>query len=135
MSFIKRYVVALLSILLFVAYFGNQVWQQRAGEATPGEVLLVGLIGSAIIAALAVAIGNYRLVPVEDTQAQTRQQTRKTTGQSQTEKRKRDRLDSVLRDLSDDELHVLRQRLEDGYVDDDVLYDRIADIEHETIRG
>ena len=134
MDFFKRYLVALLAILAFAAYFGNQVWQQRFGEASSTEVFLVWLAGSAIIAALAVAIGNYRLVPVEDTQTQSQQQTRKQTQQSSTEKRKRDRLDHVLRDLSDDELHVLRQRLEDGYVDDEVLYDRIIEAENDYIQ-
>jgi hypothetical protein len=44
----------------------------------------------------------------------------------ETEKRKRERLDSVLRDLSDDELMRLKERLMDGTVDDGVLYDRIV---------
>ena len=43
-----------------------------------------------------------------------------------TEKRKRERLDSVLRDLSDDDLMRLKDRLMDGTVDDEVLYDRIV---------
>jgi vacuolar-type H+-ATPase subunit I/STV1 len=42
--------------------------------------------------------------------------------QVQSEKRKRDRLDSVLRDLSDDDLVRLRRRLNDGSVDDESLY-------------
>lgn len=46
--------------------------------------------------------------------------------QDNSEKRKRERLDSVLRDLSDDDLLRLRERLNDGSIDDDVLYDRIV---------
>jgi NAD/NADP transhydrogenase alpha subunit len=134
MDFLKRYIVVLLAMLTFVAYFGNQVWQQRFGDASSTEVFLVWLAGSAIVAALAVTISNYRLVPLEDVQAYKQQQSRNQTRQSQTEKRKRDRLDRVLRDLSDDELHVLRQRLEDGSIDDDVLHHRIADPEHNHIR-
>lgn len=42
------------------------------------------------------------------------------------EKAKRERLDSVLRDLSDDELIALKNRLSDGSVDDEVLYERMS---------
>ena len=43
--------------------------------------------------------------------------------ETNSEKRKRDRIDSVLRDLSDDDLIRLRQRLQNGTINDDVLYD------------
>ena len=91
MDFLKRYVVALLAMLAFVAYFGNQVWQQRSGEASSTEVLLVGLAGSAIMAALAVTISNYRLVRIDDSHTQAQQHVRTESGQSRSEKRKRDR--------------------------------------------
>jgi hypothetical protein len=42
------------------------------------------------------------------------------------EKRKRERLDSVLRDLSDEDLTRLKEKLTDGSVDDELLYDRIV---------
>ena len=42
------------------------------------------------------------------------------------EKRKRERLDAVLRDLSSEDLMRLKERLMDGSVDDDVLYDRMV---------
>jgi hypothetical protein len=42
------------------------------------------------------------------------------------EKRKRDRLDSVLRDLSDADLLRLRQRLLDGTVNDDSLEEHLV---------
>jgi hypothetical protein len=38
------------------------------------------------------------------------------------EKRKRDRIDTVLRDLSSEDLMRLRERLADGTVDDELLY-------------
>ncbi len=41
---------------------------------------------------------------------------------SDEEKRKRDRLDAVLRELSDADLVRLRQRLSTGEINDDVLY-------------
>ena len=43
------------------------------------------------------------------------------------EKRKRDRIDNVLRDLSDDDLGRLRERLSDGTIDDDHLYHMLGD--------
>jgi len=49
------------------------------------------------------------------------------------EKRKRDRLDAVLRDLSDDELIRLRERLSDGSVNDDILYDHLLGEDGELI--
>lgn len=42
------------------------------------------------------------------------------------EKRKRENLDSVLRDLSDDDLIRLRERLQTGVIDDAVLYNNLV---------
>jgi len=42
------------------------------------------------------------------------------------EKRKRQVLDEVLRDLSDEDLVRLKHRLQDGVIDDDVLYERFT---------
>jgi uncharacterized membrane protein len=42
------------------------------------------------------------------------------------EKRKRERIDTVLRDLSDDDLLRLRERLVDGSVNDEFLYEQIV---------
>jgi hypothetical protein len=44
----------------------------------------------------------------------------------ETEKRKRERLDAVLRDLSSEELMRLKERLSDGSVDDEDLYERMV---------
>ncbi len=41
------------------------------------------------------------------------------------EKRKRDELDDVLRDLSDEELIRLRQRLSDGTLTEELLYEEL----------
>lgn len=43
------------------------------------------------------------------------------------DKRKRETLDNVLRDLSDEQLETLRQRLRDGRIDDELLYQRMVD--------
>lgn len=52
---------------------------------------------------------------------------------SETEKKKRERLDAVLRDLSDEDLMRLKERLMDGSVDDEILYDRIVGDDGELV--
>ena len=42
------------------------------------------------------------------------------------EKAKRERIEAVLRDLSNEELIALKNRLADGTIDDDLLYERMA---------
>lgn len=54
---------------------------------------------------------------------------------AETEKRKRERLDTVLRDLSNDDLVALKHRLQDGVIDDDLLYDEIVGDDGEFLRG
>lgn len=49
------------------------------------------------------------------------------------EKRKRERIDNVLRDLSDEDLMRLKQRLMDGSVDDDLLEAQIIGDDGELI--
>lgn len=49
-------------------------------------------------------------------------------------KRKRETLDTVLRDLSDEQLDTLRQRLSDGTIDDEVLQQRIVGVDGEFLR-
>lgn len=51
----------------------------------------------------------------------------------QIEKVKRDRLDKVLRDLSDEELVALKKRLSTRDVDDEVLYDYLVGDDGELI--
>ncbi len=61
-------------------------------------------------------------------------QTSKQTQDGDEEKRKRDRIDAVLRLLSSDDLERLRERLADGSVDDDVLYDMVVSDDGELVR-
>jgi hypothetical protein len=49
------------------------------------------------------------------------------------EKRKRDRLDAVLRDLSDDDLQRLKQRLADGTIDESKLYNHLVGDDGELV--
>jgi len=51
----------------------------------------------------------------------------------QSEKRKRERLDNVLRDLSNEDLVRLKHRLQEGSIDDGVLYDRLIGDDGEII--
>lgn len=52
---------------------------------------------------------------------------------AESEKAKRDTLDRVLRDLSDEQLHRLQQRLRDGTIDDDMLSERIVGADGELV--
>lgn len=49
------------------------------------------------------------------------------TAQEASEKQKRDRLDAVLRDLSDSQLQILRERLAAGDIDDEKLSYMLGD--------
>ena len=51
------------------------------------------------------------------------------------EKRKRERLDDVLRNLSNEDLLALRHRLQDGDINDEILYDEIVGDDGEFLRG
>ena len=52
---------------------------------------------------------------------------------SRQEKRKRERIDNMIRDMSDDELYELRQRLQDGGYDEEILYDRMVGDDGEIV--
>lgn len=60
-------------------------------------------------------------------------QARMLDGTEHQEKRKRERLDNVLRDLSSNELMRLKQRLMDGSVDDDMLYNEMIGDDGELV--
>jgi hypothetical protein len=76
-------------------------------------------IAAAFFTLIIWAIWNFELRRTEQSKARSA----KTTSQdnSSLEKRKRERLDSVLRDLSDEDLLRLRQRLNDGTINEDAL--------------
>ena len=54
---------------------------------------------------------------------------------TQKEKRKRERIDAVLRDLSNEDLKRLKQRLEDGIISEEMLYDQIVGDDGELVDG
>ena len=57
----------------------------------------------------------------------------KQAARDEIEKRKRDRLDAVLRDLSDEDLQRLKRRLSDGTVDDSKLYQHLIGDDGELV--
>lgn len=57
-----------------------------------------------------------------------------TSATDELEKRKRERIDTVLRDMSNEDLHILQQRLQDGNINDEVLYEHIVGDDGELIR-
>jgi len=60
----------------------------------------------------------------------------RSVGEEQSEeKRKRDRLDAVLRDLSDDDLLRLRQRLSEGEIDDELLQYKLVGNDGEWVNA
>jgi len=50
-----------------------------------------------------------------------------------TEKRKRQRIDTMLSEMSDEELFELRQRLQDGTLDEDYLYNNVVGDDGELV--
>ena len=50
------------------------------------------------------------------------------------EKRKRERIDTVLRDLSDEDLYILQQRIQDGNINDEILYEHMIGDDGELVR-
>lgn len=95
-----------------------------ATRSANGGLLIGGTIVFAFLLNLAVWFGEG-LSRVFDDDFYEETIAQKATEES-IEKRKRDRIDNVLRELSDDDLLILRQRLQDGVVDDDVLYEHMV---------
>ena len=61
------------------------------------------------------------------------QQQEKQVSWDEVEKRKRDRLDAVLRNLSDEDLERLKKRLSDGTVNDGKLYQHLIGDDGELV--
>lgn len=80
-----------------------------------GIFIPVLLFGAPLFAFMISAIWRYNLVLVDEQEQEL----------ISLEKRKRKRIDSVLRDLSDDDLLRLRERLIDGSVNDDMLQEQL----------
>jgi hypothetical protein len=78
-----------------------------------GLSVLALLIATPLLAHLISLVWRYSLVLIDEQEE----------GSESLEKRKRERLDSVLRALSDEDLLHLKKRLVDGSLNDDLLYE------------
>jgi len=122
---IRRYFITfglLLIFGIFSAFFLQGLREAEAWLFIIGYVLI-----SACLAFIVGQIWRLRIVPIEAKETTTTDRNnRLQLGNNTEEKRKRDRIDAVLRDLSNEDLVILRQRLADGTIDDDVLYDNLS---------
>jgi hypothetical protein len=110
----------LLSIFFAIAYgFAMMIFGYQAnGTSAGGQAMIVfGFFVSLVAATIIWAIWNL------DISVRDRRSSAKLV--ESTEKRKRERLDSVLRDLSDADLLRLRQRLNDGTINEDALAEQL----------
>jgi hypothetical protein len=109
----------LLSILFMIAYGLGMILIGNSLAYTSGQgILFAWLFASLVASAFIWAIWNLDV--------SVRQAKPKAVAElNSIEKRKRDRLDTVLRDLSDADLLRLRQRLLDGTINDDALEDHL----------
>lgn len=125
---------AILSILFmlvfayFMTYFGYWARYSDGGGSTTFLATTFALIASIIIW----AIWNLK-IGLRDETRNRQKQSQPAIKETSIEKRKRERIDSVLRDLSSEDLMRLRQRLMDGTVNDDVLYDEMMGDDGELV--
>lgn len=106
-----KYVWTAVGWALFALFIGTGMGGGiQAGHTILGVAVLVAATGSTGF------IWNFGDLPAIAEKAQ---------DDAEQEKVKRERIDTVLRDLSSEELIALKNRLSDGIVDDDLLYDRM----------
>jgi hypothetical protein len=105
-----------LAIQEFVWWFAMQV--SNLDGSYIWNIRFIPFILAAFFTLIMWAIWNFEIRRTEQSKARNAKVVSENTS---IEKRKRDRLDSVLRDLSDVDLLSLRQRLNDGTVNDDSL--------------
>ncbi len=121
----------LINILLLMPFFF--VALSATGPMGGGIAILFGtLILSVLGAAVSWMAWNLTYQPYRAESDEASQQADQS--QSHRQKRKRETLDNVLRDLSDEQLDSLRRRLQDGTIDDDVLERRIVGADGELIQ-
>jgi uncharacterized membrane protein len=108
-----------------VTYLGIIAGAMTVGTLGTWSILLAFVLMMPLIAMMGMMWGAFK----NDTD----ENEKSSMSAEEIEKRKRDRLDAVLRDLSDDDLLRLKQRLSDGTVQDDNLYDMIVGDDGELI--
>jgi hypothetical protein len=124
---------AILSILFMLAFaygmmfFGD--WINRT-YTDGGSALFLATVFGLFASTVIWSIWNLQ-IGLRD---ETRKRQKELQKNSDTvEKRKRERIDTVLRDLSSEDLIRLRERLSDGSVDDELLYNHMVGGDDELV--
>ena len=94
----------------------------------PTGLIIVTLLFTPVAAYLTAMVWKYDLILRETKVGDSSQ-----NESIHSEKRKRERLGTVLRDLSDEDLLILQKRLQNGAIDDGVLYDRLIGDDGEIV--
>ena len=108
-------ILAFTALLIAATAFGVE-------SAMPGVIILAWVIGSLLLHYGITAITKLSEVLVE-----------RYLAEATVEKRKRNHIDTRLQDLSDSELMRLKQRLNDGTVNDEMLYKAIIGDDSELL--
>lgn len=111
------------SFLTIAFMLGYSIFMMMLGQSTAyyggQSALFLMLIMSFIASTIVWAIWNLEVKVRERQQASPKKE-------ESLEKRKREHIDSVLRDLSDEDLLRLRRRLLDGTINDDTLEEALV---------
>ncbi|MGB7338496.1 MAG: hypothetical protein WBC91_06350 [Phototrophicaceae bacterium] len=127
----RRYFASLLFIIAYGLFMAVAGVYANSFSGDPIPIFLGLFFGAPFLAYVLGIVWRYNItLSLIDDEADTSD----TVTHQQTEKRKRQALDDVLRDLSDDDLVRLRQRLSDGSIDDEILYDQLVGDDGESIR-
>jgi hypothetical protein len=115
---------AAATVIMWIAYLG-MVWTAMIfGQLGAWAILLAFVLMMPLIPISAMmwgAIGGHS------------NRDEKQVSWDEVEKRKRDRLDAVLRNLSNEDLERLKQRLSDGTVNDSKLYQNLVGDDGELV--
>ena len=120
----RRFILSLLVLTIYGAFMGIS---GLASQYSPVPIIVTWLITTPIAGYILGMVWQFDLI------LRVREKENENAEQS-SEKRKRERIDTVLRDLSDADLVILRQRLQDGTIDEDVLYDHIVRDDGELVQ-
>ena len=99
-----------------------------------GTIIFLGDIIGVLVIPVAAIMMVPLIVMMNFVWGNSKQKSSRSERASNTEKRKRQRVDSMLSDMSDDELFELRQRLQDGTYDEDYLYEHVVGDDGELVR-
>lgn len=115
---------SIATVIMWITYLAMVWTAMTTGQLGAWAILLAFVLMMPLIPITAMmwgAIGNQS------------HQHEKQVSLDEVEKRKRDRLDAVLRDLSDDDLLRLKRRLADGTINEGKLYDNLIGDDGELV--